>query len=373
MSRRPISLAFILVLAPILYFSCKAPEKPVTKDEASQLAKKIIHSVQNHNSVILDNIFDAQVFARRVASEAKKSLSKDIVNGAMEGLKSAHFGQQIVTAVGEKGSYELVKQYEKEGKQHLLFRMYNAGSVNYHDFELVKIEEEVKAADVFIYLSGENLSKTFGDALLMMQENLTSSSKSEQELVSNMKKIKSVMAQRDFQKAEEVFESFPPEMQRQKMFQLIHVQIGEGLGNDEYSKALTQYRTLFPNDPNTYLLSVDAYVLQKKYPEALDAVNKLDSLINKDPFQDYYRGLMYKLMEDSTHSRECFERLHQNMPAFGNGTIELITIYANDGQVDKAAQLLKQSEADKSISEEEGQQLSVLHPNLGKVMKAAGQ
>jgi len=98
---------------------------------------------------------------------------------------------------------------------------------------------------------------------------------------------------------------------------------------------------LFPHDPNMYLLMIDAYTLQKNYPKALESVNKLDSLIGKDPFQDYERGLLFKLMEDSTNERICFERLHQNMPEFQKGTNELVLYYFGHHQVAKGNALLK--------------------------------
>jgi tetratricopeptide (TPR) repeat protein len=195
-------------------------------------------------------------------------------------------------------------------------------------------------------------------------------SKTDLDRINKLKTIKALIAQRDFIKAREYYDEMPDDLKKQKLFQMIHIQIGSGLGDERYGEAMNEYRALFPNDPNMYLMMIDAYVLDKDYPKALAAVNKLDSFINKDPFQDYYRGLMYKLMEDSLQSRACFERLHAYMPRFSKGTIELIVSYAKTGDMDKAVKLMKQAKGDKTLSPAVAQLLCELHPDLKKAVEA---
>ena len=360
----------LFFLFPILFFACSVPEKPVTKEEAMELSRKIERSIVSRNPILLDKIFDEEEFSKRVASGAGHSLNKDLLKGAMEGIRKMHFGQQIVQAVDSEGTYLLVKQYEKDNRQHLLFRLYRDGSVNYHDYELVKREDAIKAIDVFIYMNGERLSTTLTQALLMVQDKMPDMSKTDLDRINKIKTIKGLIAQRDYTKAREYYDEMPDDLKKQKLFQMIHIQIGSGLGNDKYGEAMNEYRALFPSDPNMYLMMVDAYVLDKDYPKALGAVNKLDSFINKDPFQDYYRGLMYKLMKDSLQSRACFERLHAYMPQFSKGTIELIVSYAKTGDMDKAVQLMKQAKNDKTLSPETAQFLCDLHPDLKKAVEA---
>ncbi|MES1159613.1 MAG: hypothetical protein ABUM51_02565 [Bacteroidota bacterium] len=360
----------LFILLPVLFYACSVPEKPVTKEEAMELSRKIERSIVSHNPILLDKIFDEEGFSKRVASGAGPSLNKDLLKGAMEGVRKMHFGQQIVQAVDSEGTYLLVKQYEKDQRQHLVFRLYRDGSVNYHDYELVKREDAIKAIDVFIYMNGEKLSTTLAQALLMVQDKMPDMSKTDLDRINKIKTIKALIAQRDYTKAREYYDEMPDDLKKQKLFQMIHIQIGSGMGDEKYGEAMNEYRALFPNDPNMYLMMIDAYVLEKDYPKALRAVNKLDSFINKDPFQDYYRGLMYKLMKDSLQSRACFERLHAYMPQFSKGTIELIVSYAKTGDMEKAVQLMKQAKGDKTLSPETAQLLCDLHPDLKKAVEA---
>ncbi|MDR3713147.1 MAG: hypothetical protein P4L51_10060 [Puia sp.] len=362
------SLLSLFSLSSTLFIACSPPEKPVSRQEAMELARRIEGAALHRNPGLLDNIIDEQAFAKRVVAESGKFWSSGLRESAIEGIRSAHFGGQVMQALGKSGTYQLVKQYEKDNRQHLLFRMYAGGSLNYHDLELMKKEEDVRASDVYIYLSGENLSKTLSQALMMVQDNMKNMPKDEIEKINGITTVKTLLAQKDFVKAGKYYDEFPDNFKKEKMFQLIHIQICEGMGDSSYAKALGEYRSLFPHDPNMYLMMIDVYVLQKDYPKALEAVNKLDSMINKDPFQDYYRGLLYKLMGDTVRSRVYLERLHANMPGFGDGTIELIASYVKTGDLDKAVQLARRSRDDRSVSSEKMEMLRTFYPGLQKAM-----
>jgi len=141
------------------------------------------------------------------------------------------------------------------------------------------------------------------------------------------------------------------------------------MSDEKYLQSLLEYKSLFPDDPNMYLMMIDAYVLQKDYPRALGSVNKLDSLIDKDPYQDYQRGLLYKLMKDSARAQECFERLHVNMPGFKKGTIELMEIYFGKGNRDKAVQLVERAKDSNYLSPSNLSVIYAYHPDLKKTME----
>ena len=73
----------------------------------------------------------------------------------------------VVASTQKAGGYELVRRYEKDGRQHLLFRLFgDDGDINYHDFQLIRGDQGVRADDVFIYASGEQISKSVTVSLL---------------------------------------------------------------------------------------------------------------------------------------------------------------------------------------------------------------
>jgi tetratricopeptide (TPR) repeat protein len=368
--RLPLTSIRLIPVTLLFFHSCSPPERPVTNEEAAFLARRIEAAAVRRNDLVIDNVFDDQSFGKRVATEAGKPLDKDLVRGAIKGIHDSHFGRKIMQSLGKTGTYLLVKQYEKDKRQHLLFRIYGDAGLNYHDYELVKLEDQVKAVDIYVYLTGENLTKTIAEAVLAMQGNTPDKSNEDLQKTESLKEIRSLLAQGDTKEAAEIFDKLPKELKRQKLFELVHIQIAQKMSDSAYSQALDEYGALFPNDPNMHLIMIDSYIMHENYPKALEAVNKLDSLIDKDPFLDYYRGILYKMMKDSAQSRICLERLHKYMPGFGDGTVVLIAGYAESGDLDKATALIRQARKDASVSDEKLEALCTLHPNLKTAMQA---
>ena len=332
--------------------------------------QKIENSVVQHNPGILDNIFDQKRFVQRALAAAHQPLNVTLAQSAKETITDAHWGREILSSVDKGGTYLLVRQYEKEGHQHLIFRLYEATSaINYHDFELVKTDEGIKAIDVYVYMSSEDLSKTVAQTLMIMQDRLTDMSPEDQQKILRIRTINQILQQGDYQKANDYYNDIPEDLKKQKLFQLIHVRIASKMGDSSYVAALNEYKSNFPQDPNLYLLMLDAYVMEKDYPAALNAVNHLDSIVGKDPFQDYYRGLIFKLMKDTSASRACLERLHTNLPDFSKGTIELLDNFVHSGYADSAAMLVRKAEKDSNLSATQVQSLSDAYPTIKPYLK----
>ena len=139
--------------------------QPVSKDEASALAKKIEKSIKDKDPSVLNTLLDPEEFASKVDTMVHAKMSSKTRKEVKEGIRNAKFGTEILAAVGDWGTYKLVKQYEQNHVQHLLFRVRGLRGINYNDFELIKKNGRVKAADVFIYLTGEFYTRTVAELL----------------------------------------------------------------------------------------------------------------------------------------------------------------------------------------------------------------
>ncbi|HET6253366.1 MAG TPA: hypothetical protein VFE32_04805 [Puia sp.] len=358
------------LVAILLFPSCHLPDKPVSKKEALDLANRIEQSVKAHNNAFLDDIFEQKRFAQRVLDEAHQRFNFTLAKEAQTALTEAHWGGRIVAATRGGGSYSLVHQYEKDGHQHLLFRLFESSSaINYHDFELVKTDKGVKALDVYVYMSGEDLSKTLAQSLVLMTDKISNMTPDDQQKILHIRKINEMIEGGNSEDARQYYDQLPADIKKQKLFQLIHLRIAQKLGDTAYLNALNEYKSDFPGDPNLGLLMLDAYVMEKDYGAALNAVDALDTALHRDPFLDYYRSLIYKLKEEPNQSRMCLEQLHKNMPRFGKGTVELLDNYVNAGYSDSAAMLIQQAEADSNITVEQIQALESTYPSIKKFLK----
>lgn len=227
----------------------------------------------------------------------------------------------------------------------------------------------VKALDVYVYLTGEELSKTLADALVLMTDKVSDMTPDDQQKILHIRKINDLISNGNAEEAGQYFDQLPKDLQKEKLFQLIHLRISAKLGDSAYLAALNDYKADFPHDPNLGLIMLDAYIMKKDYPAALSSINHLDSALNTDPFLDFYRAITYKLMGDPAQSRTYLERVHRNMPRFGKGTVELLANFVNAGHPDSAAMLIRQSQADSNITADQLEAIENAYPTIKKYLK----
>lgn len=352
--------------------ACSEPEKPATKEEAAALAKSIESSMAKRSAAKFNEALDAESLRKRIMEAGKKKIDSRIVDGTIKELKTGQLGTQITQSLGKGGTYQLVKQYEKDQKQHLIFRLYADSKLNYHDFEVIKKKDQVKIGDVFIYITGESLSTTLAESAMLMSENISSLSSVDKDHVENIKRIRQLINRQEYEQANRIYKSLPAVLRQTKIFKMMYVQIASGLGNDEYLKAMTDYKQAYPDAPNMYLLMIDAYILKEQHDKALESVNQLDALINKDPFLDFYRGLIYKMMGNKEKQREHFELLDKNMPSFYEGTLELLVTYLDNKETDKAVALVNSRSSNfKKIPSDQRETLYLMYPDFKRKLDAA--
>lgn len=358
--------SFLQILAITLLTvstSCKtAPPKPVTKEEAKEFAAKLEVSVRKRETAFFNEAIDKKEMLKR-ADLPESSDSKGFQKGLERGMK---MGDNIAKSLTDKGTYSLVKQYEKDGKQHILFRLYDNGSLNYHDMELIHMGNEVKIADIFVYTTGQLLSETLHGVFAQMKGLMDKDSgvSPDEEWVRRMPEIRQLITQEKYQEALDLYNQMPVTVQNIRAMQIVHIEIASGLDIEEYDKALKQYQTLYPNEPNMHLLMIDGYIMHKEYDKALDAVNELDKQINKDPMLDYYRYLCYNLLDNQEQCIVSLEKLIKNMPDFEDGQLELIVTYIQEKQFDKARPLVKKFKSRASFSQSTLELVLSNHPEF---------
>jgi len=97
---------------------------------------------------------------------------------------------------------------------------------------------------------------------------------------------------------------------------------------------------------------LDGHIIKKQYDQALHSVNEMDRMINKDPFLDYYRYLIYNLKQRDDSAKMSIERLMTNMPDFEDGMIELIALYIEEKNKPEADKWIKEFRLHSSFDQE---------------------
>lgn len=340
-------LAYLLVFS---IFSCKPKDEPVSQDEAKSTARQIELFIKNEQPEKFNSLLDAQILSERISRHGHMKLNKDFVDGISSGLKSANLGNQIASSVGKSGFYELVRHYEKDKIQHLLFRLYSDDGINYHDMELTKRKGKIYIADMYIYVIGDYFSSVMSDLMGTLMDQALTDQKAK-EVLGSIRELKKLMQQGEYTEAKKYLDELPLAIKQDKMIQFSAVQIASKMSNEAYIEALDNYQRDFPDQPNINLMLLDANIIRKEYDKAIQNIDQLDQAVGTDPFLDYYRGLVLKMMDKPDEARKHLELLTAHFPRFGEGTLELIANYLEAKMYDKARPLIKEYRAQKEFNQ----------------------
>ncbi|MFT3701132.1 MAG: hypothetical protein QM802_02120 [Agriterribacter sp.] len=300
----------IFLLCSITHFSC-VKKYAVSKDEANRFAKQIETSLNNGNPGIFERAIYTPELISIIKEKSEKAKEFGFIQGFSRTFSLKGLGEKLITSI-KNGSYTLIRSYEKEEKKHLLFRMFGDGGLNYHDLLLLKVKDSIKIADVYVYTQGEELSKTIADLIDDVDKSDNGSSNSGIKILTKFKRLRD---RKDYAGIKKLYEGLQPDLKKNKGLAAIYIFACQELNQEDYVKALEQFSMNVPDASNAYLLMLDVYYVKKDIPKGLNVINKLDSLVGKDPFLDYYRGAFYLLEDNNKEAKSAFEKVFAYDPS----------------------------------------------------------
>ena len=342
----------------------RAQGKPVSKEEALKFSHYIETETNAGRPDALNGVFDLDKLIENIGKYSKLMADKSFIDGFRSGFAGSMgtYGVKITTST-RGGSYQLLKAYEKDGSQHLLFRMYGNGGLNYHDYILTRTKDSVKASDCYVYTTDEDLSKTMGKLLDMMMASSQSTTEIPEEvkMVTTLNDLKN---KGDYAGAKQYYDKLTDRTKDNKAVQVIYLSVCQHLDKNLYQDQLEHYAMLYPSSSSGYLLMLDLYFLKKEYNKGLTAVNKLDTLVGKDPFLDFYRGIFYQMGGMKEQALACYERVYRYDPQITSNTNELIVAYLDGNQNDKAKKVVAEYKKSPAFRQENLNTLYDKYPAL---------
>jgi tetratricopeptide (TPR) repeat protein len=172
------------------------------------------------------------------------------------------------------------------------------GTLNYHEIILTRRPNGVRAVDMFVYTSGERLSETGQRALLLalprdnqtLLASLSGKARASVRRFALLPDITELFHRGEYPRVLALYSSLPPDVRGDKAFKLIRVMAAQKVNEAEYMMAIDDYRRAFPNDPSTYLISVDAHILAGRFAEVHEALNRLDQQVGGDLYLQTLRA-----------------------------------------------------------------------------------
>jgi len=313
----------------------------VTQPEAMDMAFTIDTLVQHKNIAGLDSLFDAELLCRRIMNP--DSINKTVLATTDALLKKIAFSSQLIHQLDSGGTHQFVKRYIHGDEQHLVFRLYlPGGTLNYQEFKLARKDRKTMLEDAYVYSSGYALSTYLGILLQLSKEqtksNLLVEGKKITEVIDS---IKTALAKKEYTAAEKEFRKIPLTVRDVRDLQVLGVRIAAGLPNRSLYQRRMEKLLDDNTSPGAYLVGMETSVQLRDYEKALEYIEMLDAEIAADSFLDYYRGLFLNRQKRYPEAEQCFERLYENFPLFGDGILARIENFLLMKKDNKARQWIK--------------------------------
>jgi tetratricopeptide (TPR) repeat protein len=149
---------------------------------------------------------------------------------------------------------------------------------------------QVVVKDLYILLSAENLSDVLKRGWLPIAKQLSKSTAEKfltttEPLVANLEQVQKMIelaAQQKHVEAVAVYDALPETVRRDKTLLMLRLRSAQAVSEEEYSKAIQDFRKYHPNDVALDFVLIDGYTLLKQYDEALQCVIRVNDSIGGD-------------------------------------------------------------------------------------------
>jgi len=311
----------------------------VTVEEAEKLSVQLDTTVSNGNPEILNKLINFPEFIKRMKSKSKLVDNVDTLTKIAGGFGLFNIGNRAVE-ISKNGCYHLVRGYVKDEEMHLLFRAFGDGGLNYHDITLVKIRDEIKAADIFSYELGEPYTALF--SALIADKDPQDEHKSVTANQKYLGQFETALTRKNYSTARSAFEKLDEETQHDKRILLHYIQACEHSDLKSYKKALNQFVALYPDEPTPYLLMTEIYADTKEYALYSSAIDRLDTLLSIDPFLNYFRGNLEMKAGSVQQALDYYQQAFEYDPGIWQNTKKLVACKVINNELVQANTVINQ-------------------------------
>jgi len=284
-----------------------APPVPVldmpSREASAELAARIEDAVARGDVAALGACFDWDLFLDRVTRGLEDA--QGVCSGFRRGFKGSvdsagSFASVLCNHPLGKVTYRLVRIHDEREQRYALFRMQLAdGSLNYHDFLLTrKPDGQAIAADIYIFVAGEPLSESVRRMFLPLVREASKSflarlTEKENDFVAHVdefRKMTEMTRTGQYDAVLKTYQSLPVSMQQDKSILIIRLSAAAQVNEEEYMRAIADFRRHFPSDPALDLMLIDWFVLKRDFAKARERIDRLDQAVGGDPLLNVIRA-----------------------------------------------------------------------------------
>jgi hypothetical protein len=292
--------------------------RPIDADEGQRFAEAFESAVYRSDPSVVTRMIDWETLFRTATDgiAGSEGFRESFIQGALS--KQGELAIQLSQAVADGGSFHLLRFYSEKDERRALFRLLQPGSgVKYQELILGRdAAGEVRAVDIYIFLSGERLSHTMRRMYLLAAaeqpgrplDNIISPENEFIKHTAEFQQMASHLRGGNPQQTVEIYQTLPASMQQEKTVMLLYVQAASSIGDDLYAQAIDDFRAVHARDACVDMVSIDGHLLRKEYDRALEAIARVDTAVGGDPYMNVLRANI-NLMRGEYAVAESFAKM----------------------------------------------------------------
>lgn len=300
---------------------------PVNEDEARQVAQTVTDAFNALEGAPIDAILDLEtLFGEAIhqvlLSDAER---RNFLSGALNGARNTNnIPARWIQALGSEGRVRLLRIRQVDGHQRAQLRMLVGEGLNYLDLLIVRTPAgTIRVVDYQDMATGEFLSRSIASVAIPALAGVTrtplerlvqGSGDDYVESVGKVPELRKLMEAGKHQEAMDRWHKLPEKFRTTRAGTMVRMQIAQELGEAEHLASLQEIERLFPNDPALSLVQVDANSLAKRYPQAQQAIDRVDDIVGGDPYLDSLRASVFVEAGDLAEAQAASTRACEREP-----------------------------------------------------------
>jgi len=300
------------------------PSLPVTVEEGEKFARDLIAAVGSADVASLNELIAWDAIVKKASEDvdASQKFNKEFLQGVKEGA-TKRCGEAFFATVQGGGYFRPLHIHEVDGRKSALFRvLLGTGELTYYDMPLGRRSDgKIVALDFYGFASGEFISQLMrrGVVQAVAEHNrgllarIAGSGNEQERALLIMARISDAQKAGKHQQAFQLYGTLPASFKKGKMAQMAHLAITQSLDEQQYLAAMDEYQSLYPDDPGVDLISIDYFILRKRYDKALVCVDRLDTMVD-DPYLEAVRASIHLADGKSDLATEAADRAIEREP-----------------------------------------------------------
>jgi tetratricopeptide (TPR) repeat protein len=314
-----------------------AQDIPVTTSEAEKLSIQLEESITRGDPGMLNQLIYFPEFLARTGSNSPIINNVDTLTKIATSFGLFTIGNSTLE-IAKNGSFRLVRGFLKNEEIHLLFRVFGDGGLDYQDITLIKVKDSLRAADIFSYQLGESYAKQFAYLIEDSESPDAHTSLTSREKYGAI--FENSLSRKNYSAARSAFEKFDDQTQNDKHLSLQYVLACDHLGEKLFRKSVDRFAELFPDEPTTYLFMMKEYADTRDYDAYGRSIDKLDTLLQIDPFLNYFRGNIEMKLGDFRGALHFYQQVFDYDPGIWQNTEKLVACKVINNELVQAGEAI---------------------------------